>query len=631
MYCAYGAVCAVLFLQLIRSVVGDLYGHRREATAQQNPTACLDDVERLYAQISARAVQPAPGGLEGGALAREWDAWARRWEDDLDSVSQRCRLDSSGDAAARALSDALDGIEELRRLLSRSGADGAGPVPDLLIRLAEQQPRVLRRLGTAGALEERLQRVERALVLLGLDARAAQVVPDHAVVHLGLELDVAPEVLGSRFPVLPPEGRLPRAARGLCQLPLHARGAIVDGPGLQGGHLAAVEVHRLRHRLVEAGAFLLAGEQLVDPERLVGRLAPRLVGGLDPLRVLLQRGGARLVGLRVAASGANFGVRVGDGAGAGDDGEADVGSDTGHPMTLLLLFMLAPHLLELGMEVLQQVVGLDDQVSRLDQFLAQRGEVAVAAGGFHMRGHAAGRAGLIGHRHLAPERLGSGGASHGGDFGARVFCALLLWGGRLSFVIRLEEMEHQADREQVAADVEALLALGVDLRAGQRVPFLDHRCERAGDLQAQSEGDVSGRRVRLVVDAGARTGVQRVPDATAPVEREAPTLHQGSIQREQDRNAPDLEVATRDAVAVGEVSELDLEVQLFVVLVPEGDHPAGLHQPVRSALLGQVRGVARNERAGAAGQGDAPFAFLRDRGSGGRGGQERCQGETHLR
>jgi len=125
MYCAYGALCAVLFLQLIRSVVGDLYGHRREATAQQNPTACLDDVERLYAQISARAVQPAPGGLEGGALAREWDAWSRRWEDDLDSVSQRCRLDSSGDAAARALSAALDGIEELRRVLSRSGADAA--------------------------------------------------------------------------------------------------------------------------------------------------------------------------------------------------------------------------------------------------------------------------------------------------------------------------------------------------------------------------------------------------------------------------------------------------------------------------------------------------------------------------
>src|SRR5207249_1220714 len=95
-------------------------------------------------------------------------------------------------------------------------------------------------------------------------------------------------------------------------------------------------------------------------------------------------------------------------------------------------------------------------------------------------------------------------------------------------------------------------------------------------------------------------------------EREAPALHQGSIQREQDRNAPDLEVATGDAVAVGEVSELDLEVQLFVVLVPEGDHPAGLHQPVRSALLGQVRGVARNERAGAAFPSDGEWAYVGD-------------------
>ena len=125
MYCAYGAVCAVLFVQLIRSVVGDLYGHRREATAQQNPTACLDDVERLYAQISARAVQPAPGGLEGGALAREWDAWSRRWEDEVDAVSSRCKLDSPADAASRSLSDALDGIEDLRRRLSRSGEDAS--------------------------------------------------------------------------------------------------------------------------------------------------------------------------------------------------------------------------------------------------------------------------------------------------------------------------------------------------------------------------------------------------------------------------------------------------------------------------------------------------------------------------
>ena len=125
MYCVFGAICLFLFEQLLRSVIGDLYGHRPDTAAQQSPTACLDDVERLFAQISARAVQPAPGGLEGGALAREWDEWTRRWENEVDRVSHRCSLGSSEDPASRALEDALDGIEELRRRLSRSGAETA--------------------------------------------------------------------------------------------------------------------------------------------------------------------------------------------------------------------------------------------------------------------------------------------------------------------------------------------------------------------------------------------------------------------------------------------------------------------------------------------------------------------------
>ncbi len=125
LYCVYGAACAVLFLQLVRSVVGDLYGRRRDAVVQQSPTACLEDVERLYGQLSARAMQPAPGGLEGGALAREWDAWSRRWQDEVDRVSERCGSGSVNEPGSRALADALDGIEELRRRLERSGADAS--------------------------------------------------------------------------------------------------------------------------------------------------------------------------------------------------------------------------------------------------------------------------------------------------------------------------------------------------------------------------------------------------------------------------------------------------------------------------------------------------------------------------
>ena len=125
MYCAFGIACSFLFALLLRSVVGDLYGRRPEAASRQTPTACLEDVERLYAQISARAVQPAPGGLEGGALAREWDEWTRRWEDEVDRVGQRCSLGSRDDPASRALSEALDGVEELRRRLARSGAEAS--------------------------------------------------------------------------------------------------------------------------------------------------------------------------------------------------------------------------------------------------------------------------------------------------------------------------------------------------------------------------------------------------------------------------------------------------------------------------------------------------------------------------
>jgi hypothetical protein len=40
-------------------------------------------------------------------------------------VSARCQLDSPQEPAMKSLAEALDGIEELRRRLSRSGEDAA--------------------------------------------------------------------------------------------------------------------------------------------------------------------------------------------------------------------------------------------------------------------------------------------------------------------------------------------------------------------------------------------------------------------------------------------------------------------------------------------------------------------------
>jgi hypothetical protein len=124
-YSVYGLICMLLFVQLVRSVVRDLYGGPAAVAARQSEAACLEDLQRLYEQLSARATDPAPRSLESGQLAREWDGWSRRWEANVAQVSSSCRLDSPATPASRAMAEALDGIEDLRRRLSRSGEEAS--------------------------------------------------------------------------------------------------------------------------------------------------------------------------------------------------------------------------------------------------------------------------------------------------------------------------------------------------------------------------------------------------------------------------------------------------------------------------------------------------------------------------
>lgn len=123
-YAVFGLVCSVVFVQLIRGVVSELYG--RPATASDrasSPPVCLDELDRLYQQLAARAVEPAPRGLDESHLSTEWDSWSRRWEAELESVSLRCKLSQPGDPAIKDLADAQEALEELRRSLGRSGDD----------------------------------------------------------------------------------------------------------------------------------------------------------------------------------------------------------------------------------------------------------------------------------------------------------------------------------------------------------------------------------------------------------------------------------------------------------------------------------------------------------------------------
>lgn len=147
-YAAFGVVCGVLFLQLIRSVVGDLYGGSVVSLSPKvktsTPMGCLEDVQRLYAQVAARAVQASPGGLTEGALSVEFDVWSRRFEAEVEAVSTGCGLADATEPALQEVAEALDALEELRRVLSHSGQDAtreASRVRDHLAAAREQLKR----------------------------------------------------------------------------------------------------------------------------------------------------------------------------------------------------------------------------------------------------------------------------------------------------------------------------------------------------------------------------------------------------------------------------------------------------------------------------------------------------------
>lgn len=147
-YAAFGVVCAVLFFQLIRSVSNDLYGRPAFAAVQRPPStpiACLEDLDRLYQQLAARAVMPAPRGLDQGLQAREWDLWARRWEAEIEGVSNSCGLSGAKDPVWADLAAAIEALEDLRRELSRSGEQTSEEARRVRDALASAREKLARR------------------------------------------------------------------------------------------------------------------------------------------------------------------------------------------------------------------------------------------------------------------------------------------------------------------------------------------------------------------------------------------------------------------------------------------------------------------------------------------------------
>src|SRR5207248_2563692 len=123
-------------------------------------------------------------------------------------------------------------------------------------------------------------------------------------------------------------------------------------------------------------------------------------------------------------------------------------------------------------------------------------------------------------------------------------------------------------------------------------------------------------------------GVERVAEASAAIDSEALARPEHGVEREDDGDGLDGQIAAHDAVAVVEIADLDLEMQLVVVLVAEGSETAGLEDLVAGELLVDVRAIPP-QPARASQERDGPFALFGDRREGRRGGESEQKGEAH--
>ena len=108
---------------MVSSVARHLRGTPRPAPAGALPTRaalrlCLADLEGLYREQNERA-WALGSEFEGRDPLATWNAWARRWEQRVDDLADRCRLDAPdrGEGARERgdLAAARDAILALHR------------------------------------------------------------------------------------------------------------------------------------------------------------------------------------------------------------------------------------------------------------------------------------------------------------------------------------------------------------------------------------------------------------------------------------------------------------------------------------------------------------------------------------
>ncbi|HEX9052594.1 MAG TPA: hypothetical protein VF841_18855 [Anaeromyxobacter sp.] len=124
----------------VRSIVANLRAPHRPAAVGVLPTraamrVCVNELEALHREQNARAWRLGDEVAEGESVER-WQTWARDWEQRVDDLADRCRLDATnpdpqGFGGRVELARARDAVLALHRAYSARVSQFAQQEADL--------------------------------------------------------------------------------------------------------------------------------------------------------------------------------------------------------------------------------------------------------------------------------------------------------------------------------------------------------------------------------------------------------------------------------------------------------------------------------------------------------------------
>jgi hypothetical protein len=118
LWVVYLTVVALAIGVTIRSVVKNLRGPPRPSATLPTRAAvrvCLGELEALHREQGERAWRLGSELAEGPEAVRRWQVWSKEWEQRLDDLTDRCRLDAEDYAGRAELAAARNAIRQVHR------------------------------------------------------------------------------------------------------------------------------------------------------------------------------------------------------------------------------------------------------------------------------------------------------------------------------------------------------------------------------------------------------------------------------------------------------------------------------------------------------------------------------------